>query len=64
MAVDDHGGQGRGEILHSLGDLGGDEFLGLCVDDFNRQSLRRQKVAIRPAQTGFSTAVRRLPSDW
>ena len=64
MTVHDDGDEARVDQLHAFGDLRRRQFVGFGVDDLDREPLLRPNVAIRPAQTGFSTAVSRVPSDW
>ena len=43
----------------------GRQLIRLCIDNFDGEpTWGRTKVAMRPAHTGFSTAVSRLPKDW
>ena len=66
MAVDDDRGEPRVAGRRRASAICvGRELLGFGVDDLDRVALAAgTKVAIRPAQTGFSTAASSSPSDW
>jgi hypothetical protein len=63
MAVHDDDNKPRVDRGDALGNLGRRELVRLGIDDLYFVALLPNEVAINPAHTGFSTAVRRVPRD-